>query len=121
MGFNFKNAIHEVSVELTVYQRMDGVLSEAKVLHVFRHPTAPELDSYRGKLASFKGKKTKVNFSAASAYLWAQCIERVEGYDELPEEWKKFFLTDDIGRIRSASAVDELLAVASPDGDFEKN
>ncbi len=122
MGFSFANAVQEVSVELNVYQRVDGILNDVNVIHVFRHPTATELDKYRQKLAQFKGRKAKADFSGAATYLWAQTIVRVEGYDDLPkEEWKKFFLTDPIAKIHATSAVDELVAVASPAGDFEKN
>jgi len=122
MGFSFKNSVQEVSVELTVYQRVDGILNETTVVHVFRHPTASELDTYRQKLAQFKGRKARADFSGASIYLWGQTIIRVERYDDLPkEDWKKFFLTDDKARIHATSAVDELVAVASPEGDFEKN
>jgi len=122
MGFNFENAVQEVSVELTVYQRVDGILREEQVTHVFRHPTATELDTYRQKLARFKGRKAKADFSGAANYLWGQTILSVDGYDDLPEDdWKKFFLTDGIARIHATAAVDELVEVASPAGDFEKN
>lgn len=122
MGFSFDNAVEEVSVELNVYQRVDKILNEVQVLHVFRHPTATELDTYRQKLARFKGRKARADFSGAASYLWAQTIIRVEGYNDLPkDEWKKFFLTNEIARIHTMSAVDELVAVASPEGDFEKN
>ena len=122
MGFSFENAVQEVSVELNVYQRIDGILSDVNVIHVFRHPTATELDKYRQKLAQFKGRKAKADFSGAATYLWGQTVIRVEGYDDLPkDDWKKFFLTDNIARIHATSAVDELVAVASPAGDFEKN
>jgi len=122
MGFSFENAVQEVSVELNVYQRVDGILSDVNVTHIFRHPTATELDKYRQKLTQFKGRKAKADFSSASTYLWGQTIIRVEGYDDLPkDDWKKFFLTDNIAKIHATSAVDELFAVASPSGDFEKN
>ena len=121
MSFSFKNSVDEVSIEVNVFQRVGGVLEEESVVHLFKTPTASELDTYRQKLTSFKGRRPKVNFTEAESYLWNKCILKVEGYEGIPENWKEFFLTNDKARIHASSAVNELIEIVQPTSGLEKN
>ena len=119
--FNFENAVSEVSIGVDVHHRKDGVIQSITVEHLFRTPTAAELDKHRKLLTQFRGRKPKINFTAATAYLWSKCIIRVKGYEGLPENWREFFLNDEQAKIHVYGAVEGLLEFASPDGEFEKN
>lgn len=121
MGFDFSNSVETVAVAISVRQRVDGALQELEVEHVFRAPSAADLDAYRRQLAQVRGRKTRVDHLGAAKMLWHKLIDRVDGYDNLPEEWKAFFLKDQAALLHLQAAVDELLEVAQPSGGTEKN
>ena len=120
MSFDFANTVDEISIAIEVHQKKDGLIQTETVEHVFKMPTAADIDNYRKQLAQFRGRRTKTNFIQAALYLWSRCILKVSGYEGLDDKWKEFFLTDDRAKIHVQSAVDELIDVAIPSGEFEK-
>lgn len=121
MGFSFSEEIETIVIELELNKKnQDGLIEPVVVRHIFRAPGADELDRYRQILAQFR-RKPRVNFKDAANYLWQKTIQHVEGYDELPENWKEFFLTNKKAQSHVTFAVDGLVDAVSPSVEFEKN
>ena len=119
--FDFEHAVETISIEIEANQRKNGVLTTVNVVHLFRAPTSKEVDQYRRLLSKVRGRSVKTDFSGAANYFWGRCIVKVDGYKNLPEIWKQFFLTDSKAQIHVQSAIDALLEVVMPSAEASKN
>lgn len=125
MGFSKQKVATTVSVSFTVniFAEDGEHLDTADVVHQFRRPTIKERELYRQMAHSFQGGKPKLRLTKANLALWDSCIEKVEGYDDLPEgDWKSYFLNDDIGREHADAAARILLdKITETEVELEKN
>lgn len=120
-GFDFDECVETVSIEVDAKARRNGVIVEEKVTHLFRMPTAKEIDKYRSLLSQVKGRRVKTDYARAANFLWAKCIIEVRDYVKLPEKWKEFFLADPRAQVHVQSAIEGLIEVAIPDAEESGN
>lgn len=114
MGFNVKSLPKTVCVEreYTVIDEITQAEETTRTKHYLRLPTPAEREEYNRRTTRVKGKKIDNNISKANQYLWVRCIQKVEGYDNLPEDeraWKAAFLENVILQIHVDEAIQDMM------------
>ena len=110
MGFKKSAVPSTVRVAFTVELEVEGKdLERAEVVHVFNRPTVQQREKHKQIMSYFEGGKFKPRVTAANAWLWDQCIQKVEGYDDLPTGDFREYFSDDIGREHKSAATGLLL------------
>ena len=82
----------------------ENIDEEVQVVHYFRRPTTAQRERFADILSPMGRRRTSSKSVVQATYnFWKSLIEKVEGYDDLPQgsqngEWKDEYFKDHIGQ-----------------------
>ena len=128
MGFTKANALREITIPLAYQVRNHDkeTIEDVDVVHIFDFPTTAQREKFQQELVLWKGRRAKTATSTAAWRLWTACINRVVGYDDLPQDASRsdlhaYFNNDDVCRLHVDDAINGLWdRISAEEGDFTK-
>ena len=123
MGFKKEKAVKELSIALDItinnYDLDPPTTESVVVVHVFKMPTAKQIERYHSEVVKIRRSKVKTFVANANWNLFVGTIMHVEGYDDLPSkdeqtlEVLEDYFRGDVVRLHVDGAVAALLEAIS--------
>lgn len=130
MGYSKTKALGgelSIPMDFRVDDRERGIIEFVTVVHHVKFPDKKIREQYSQDAIKVRGRKARSNVSPAAWNMWVRIINRVEGYEDLPEadrdnvEKLKNYFDSDVERIHvdeCITRVNEL--IGAEDADLEK-